>query len=93
MMSRRSRGVGFVTISSIEEVEATKQQFDGYVISDRKSGISIGFEFVTYNSSEEVNSAIESIDGANHELPLTYDFLNYMLRSMDDEFRDIVGVR
>ncbi|XP_057763343.1 MLO-like protein 4 [Arachis stenosperma] len=28
----------------------------------------------------------------NHELPLTYDFHNYMLRSMDDEFRDIVGV-
>ncbi|KAK7252973.1 hypothetical protein RIF29_37309 [Crotalaria pallida] len=28
----------------------------------------------------------------NHELPLTYDFLNYMLRSMDDEFRDIVGI-
>ncbi|MED6108450.1 hypothetical protein PIB30_024020 [Stylosanthes scabra] len=27
-----------------------------------------------------------------HELPLTYDFHNYMLRSMDDEFRDIVGV-
>ncbi|RYR14500.1 hypothetical protein Ahy_B04g071085 isoform A [Arachis hypogaea] len=29
----------------------------------------------------------------NHELPLTYDFHNYMLQSMDDEFRDIVGVR
>nr|KYP66599.1 MLO-like protein 4 [Cajanus cajan] len=28
----------------------------------------------------------------NHELPLTYDFHNYMLRSMDEEFRDIVGV-
>ncbi|KAL1295132.1 hypothetical protein AAHE18_19G189600 [Arachis hypogaea] len=28
----------------------------------------------------------------NHELPLTYDFHNYMLKSMDDEFRDIVGV-
>ncbi|KAJ1408784.1 Rhodanese-like domain [Sesbania bispinosa] len=28
----------------------------------------------------------------NHELPLTYDFHNYMLRSMDDEFRDIVGL-
>ncbi|KAL1353854.1 hypothetical protein AAHE18_05G000100 [Arachis hypogaea] len=28
----------------------------------------------------------------NHEHPLTYDFHNYMLRSMDNEFRDIVGV-
>jgi len=28
-----------------------------------------------------------------HDLPLTYDFHNYMLRSMDEEFRDIVGVR
>ncbi|KEH27593.1 hypothetical protein MtrunA17_Chr5g0405641 [Medicago truncatula] len=27
-----------------------------------------------------------------HDLPLTYDFHNYMLRSMDEEFRDIVGV-
>ncbi|KAK6937117.1 hypothetical protein RJ641_034147 [Dillenia turbinata] len=27
------------------------------------------------------------------ELPLPYDFHNYMLRSMDDEFRDIVGIR
>ncbi|KAK1357670.1 hypothetical protein POM88_050926 [Heracleum sosnowskyi] len=27
-----------------------------------------------------------------HQLPLTYDFLNYMLRSMEDEFRDIVGI-
>ncbi|XP_028775249.1 MLO-like protein 4 [Neltuma alba] len=27
-----------------------------------------------------------------HQLPLTYDFHNYILRSMDDEFRDIVGV-
>ncbi|TKY70330.1 MLO protein 4 [Spatholobus suberectus] len=27
-----------------------------------------------------------------HELPITYDFHNYMLRSMDEEFRDIVGV-
>ncbi|KAL9664780.1 hypothetical protein QQ045_020188 [Rhodiola kirilowii] len=28
-----------------------------------------------------------------HELPLTYDFLNYMLRSVEEEFRDIVGIR
>ncbi|KAH1224017.1 MLO-like protein 4 [Glycine max] len=28
----------------------------------------------------------------NHGLPTTYDFHNYMLRSMDEEFRDIVGV-
>ncbi|KAE8655023.1 spartin-like [Hibiscus syriacus] len=28
-----------------------------------------------------------------HELPLTYDFHNYMVRSMEDEFRDIVGIR
>ncbi|XP_012574414.1 MLO-like protein 4 isoform X2 [Cicer arietinum] len=28
----------------------------------------------------------------NHDLPLTYDFHNYMLRSMDEEFCDIVGV-
>ncbi|CAL0311459.1 unnamed protein product [Lupinus luteus] len=28
----------------------------------------------------------------NHELPLNYDFHNYMLRSMDEEFRDIVGI-
>ncbi|KAJ7944154.1 MLO-like protein [Quillaja saponaria] len=27
-----------------------------------------------------------------HQLPLSYDFLNYMLRSMDEEFRDIVGI-
>ncbi|KAI3861462.1 hypothetical protein MKW98_000414 [Papaver atlanticum] len=28
-----------------------------------------------------------------HQLHLAYDFHNYMLRSMDDEFRDIVGIR
>ncbi|KAF2306263.1 hypothetical protein GH714_016091 [Hevea brasiliensis] len=28
-----------------------------------------------------------------HELPLTYDFHNYMLRNMEEEFRDIVGIR
>ncbi|KAJ4714172.1 MLO-like protein [Melia azedarach] len=27
-----------------------------------------------------------------HELPLTYDFHKYMLRSMEEEFRDIVGI-
>ncbi|XP_030535999.2 MLO-like protein 4 isoform X2 [Rhodamnia argentea] len=27
-----------------------------------------------------------------HELPLSYDFHNYMLRSMEDEFRDVVGI-
>ncbi|KAL6220703.1 hypothetical protein ACLB2K_008459 [Fragaria x ananassa] len=27
-----------------------------------------------------------------HKLPLTYDFHNYMLRSMEEEFRDIVGI-
>lgn len=27
-----------------------------------------------------------------HQLPFTYDFHNYMLRSMEEEFRDIVGV-
>ncbi|KAG2696454.1 hypothetical protein I3760_07G060000 [Carya illinoinensis] len=27
-----------------------------------------------------------------HQLPLSYDFHNYMLRSMEDEFRDIVGM-
>ncbi|RZC44903.1 hypothetical protein C5167_037846 [Papaver somniferum] len=27
-----------------------------------------------------------------HQLHLAYDFHNYMLRSMDDEFRDIVGI-
>ncbi|KAJ7953140.1 MLO-like protein [Quillaja saponaria] len=27
-----------------------------------------------------------------HQLPLSYDFLNYMLRSMEEEFRDIVGI-
>ncbi|KAK8694547.1 hypothetical protein V6N13_072096 [Hibiscus sabdariffa] len=27
-----------------------------------------------------------------HELPLTYDFHNYMVRSMEEEFRDIVGI-
>ncbi|KAL3720548.1 hypothetical protein ACJRO7_005373 [Eucalyptus globulus] len=27
-----------------------------------------------------------------HELPLSYDFHNYMLRSMEEEFRDIVGI-
>ncbi|KAK9670630.1 hypothetical protein RND81_13G214100 [Saponaria officinalis] len=27
-----------------------------------------------------------------HQLPLSYDFLNYMARSMHDEFRDIVGI-
>ncbi|WCJ32643.1 Seven transmembrane MLO family protein [Euphorbia peplus] len=27
-----------------------------------------------------------------HELPLTYDFQGYMLRSMEEEFRDIVGM-
>ncbi|XLS81584.1 hypothetical protein HN51_047415 [Arachis hypogaea] len=29
----------------------------------------------------------------NHKLLLTYNFHNYILRSMDDEFGDIVGVR
>lgn len=28
-----------------------------------------------------------------HQLPFTYDFHNYMLRSMEEEFRDIVGIR
>ncbi|KAK0605601.1 hypothetical protein LWI29_028599 [Acer saccharum] len=28
----------------------------------------------------------------NHQLPLTYDFHKYMLRSMEEEFRDIVGI-
>ncbi|KAG5623306.1 hypothetical protein H5410_008524 [Solanum commersonii] len=28
-----------------------------------------------------------------HQLPLTYDFHKYMLRSMEEEFRDIVGIR
>ncbi|OAY57564.1 MLO-like protein 4 [Manihot esculenta] len=27
-----------------------------------------------------------------HELPLTYDFHNFMLRSMEEEFRDVVGI-
>ncbi|KAF8035449.1 hypothetical protein BT93_C1467 [Corymbia citriodora subsp. variegata] len=27
-----------------------------------------------------------------HELPLSYDFHNYMLRSMEEEFRDVVGI-
>ncbi|XP_015064050.1 MLO-like protein 4 isoform X1 [Solanum pennellii] len=27
-----------------------------------------------------------------HQLPLTYDFHKYMLRSMEEEFRDIVGI-
>ncbi|PPS13888.1 hypothetical protein GOBAR_AA06687 [Gossypium barbadense] len=27
-----------------------------------------------------------------HELPFTYDFHNYMVRSMEEEFRDIVGI-
>ncbi|XP_050241749.1 MLO-like protein 4 isoform X3 [Quercus robur] len=27
-----------------------------------------------------------------HQFPLTYDFHNYMLRSMEEEFRDIVGI-
>ncbi|XP_041019599.1 MLO-like protein 4 isoform X2 [Juglans microcarpa x Juglans regia] len=27
-----------------------------------------------------------------HQLPLSYDFHNYMLRSMEEEFRDIVGM-
>ncbi|CAK9161640.1 unnamed protein product [Ilex paraguariensis] len=27
-----------------------------------------------------------------HQLPLSYDFHNYMLRSMEEEFRDIVGI-
>ncbi|KAJ6929810.1 MLO-like protein 4 isoform X2 [Populus alba x Populus x berolinensis] len=29
---------------------------------------------------------------SKHQLPLTYDFHNYMLRSMEEEFRDIVGI-
>lgn len=29
---------------------------------------------------------------STHELPISYDFHNYMLRSMDDEFRDMVGI-
>ncbi|KAA0052955.1 hypothetical protein IC582_015108 [Cucumis melo] len=29
---------------------------------------------------------------STHKLPISYDFHNYMLRSMDDEFRDMVGV-
>ncbi|KAJ4843309.1 hypothetical protein Tsubulata_030217 [Turnera subulata] len=30
---------------------------------------------------------------STHQLPLTYDFHNYMVRSMEEEFRDIVGIR
>ncbi|GAA0167021.1 hypothetical protein LIER_22047 [Lithospermum erythrorhizon] len=29
---------------------------------------------------------------STHELPLTYDFHKYMFRSMEEEFRDIVGI-
>ncbi|XP_073289025.1 MLO-like protein 4 [Primulina huaijiensis] len=29
---------------------------------------------------------------SRHQLPVTYDFHNYMLRSMEEEFRDIVGI-
>lgn len=28
-----------------------------------------------------------------HQLPLTYDFHKYMIRSMEEEFRDTVGIR
>ncbi|XP_048128564.1 MLO-like protein 4 isoform X2 [Rhodamnia argentea] len=28
-----------------------------------------------------------------HKLPLSYDFHNYVVRSMEEEFRDIVGIR
>ncbi|WRX11154.1 Mlo-related protein - like 2 [Theobroma cacao] len=34
-----------------------------------------------------------STRGLTHQLPLTYDFHNYMVRSMEEEFRDIVGIR
>ncbi|PKI68203.1 hypothetical protein CRG98_011402 [Punica granatum] len=30
---------------------------------------------------------------STHGLPLSYDFHSYMLRSMDEEFKDIVGIR
>lgn len=29
----------------------------------------------------------------NHKLPLTYNFHKYMVRSMEDEFYEIVGIR
>ncbi|XP_022145465.1 MLO-like protein 4 isoform X2 [Momordica charantia] len=29
---------------------------------------------------------------STHQLPVSYDFHNYMLRSMEDEFRDMVGI-
>ncbi|KAG7015819.1 MLO-like protein 4, partial [Cucurbita argyrosperma subsp. argyrosperma] len=29
---------------------------------------------------------------STHQLPISYDFHNYMLRSMEDEFRDMVGI-
>ncbi|KAL4314705.1 hypothetical protein AHAS_Ahas15G0111800 [Arachis hypogaea] len=51
-MNGRSRIFGFVTMSSIVEVEAAKQE----------SGRSRDSGFVIYSSSEEVNSAIESLD-------------------------------
>ncbi|KAM7264321.1 hypothetical protein ACFE04_002004 [Oxalis oulophora] len=30
---------------------------------------------------------------STHQLPVTYNFHNYMVRSMEEEFRDIVGIR
>ncbi|MED6161668.1 hypothetical protein PIB30_062924 [Stylosanthes scabra] len=41
-MSGRSRGFGFVTMSSVEEAEAAKQQFDGYELDGRALRVNSG---------------------------------------------------
>ncbi|KAL4288428.1 hypothetical protein AHAS_Ahas19G0285200 [Arachis hypogaea] len=90
--SGRSRCFGFVTYSSLEEVNSAIESLDGAL-----------FVLLFLKTYEKANiSAFSYCDMYilfcpvvlwNHELPLTYDFHNYMLKSMDDEFRDIVGVR
>ncbi|KAH0872523.1 LOW QUALITY PROTEIN: hypothetical protein HID58_069885, partial [Brassica napus] len=72
----RSRGFGFVTMSSASEqqgeaeVLALESLFgeqgkvvEARVIYDRESGRSKGFGFVTYNSAQEAQNAIRTLDG------------------------------
>ncbi|KAG2271700.1 hypothetical protein Bca52824_066255 [Brassica carinata] len=64
----RSRGFGFVTMSSASEVSLFAEQgkvVEARVIYDRDSGRSKGFGFVTYNSAQEAQNAIRTLDGTD----------------------------
>ncbi|KAF5479724.1 hypothetical protein F2P56_000521 [Juglans regia] len=73
----RSRGFGFVTMSTVEEAEKAVDMLNRYVFSehgkvidarvlcDQETGRSRGFGFVTMSSETELNDAIAALDGQN----------------------------